>query len=263
MWTDRLLNELQTCGRHVGTFVTLTYADEFLPRDGVSLSDAKKFLKDFRYAFDKRYGRSADWNKNGDWHSCSKYKYVFTSEYGDIGLRAHYHAIFTNVDAIKDYDLFRDTWHNGFVRCEYANGSTIRYVFKYISTEDTRRIYRTNDGMILNDNFHLFSKGIGKDYIYAHANEIRRDKGYTRGKYLRPLPPYWKDRLGIDCRADIDMSTEYENKLKEFRKHVDYEMKDVRFQDYELKNWYGKPKELSALAKENNGIKSFGGLKDL
>lgn len=264
MWSDRLMFELLGSPRRTGTFLTLTYDDEHLPVDGVSKEHCYKFLKDFRYAFDRRYGRSQDWNKNGEWHGCSQFKYVLTSEYGDIGFRPHYHGIFINCDAVQDYDLFRDCWRKGFIQTEVANAGNIRYVFKYITTEDTRLIYKTDDGMLLNDIFHLFSRGIGKDYIFQHANELRQKQGYQKGKYVRPLPPYYKQLLGIN-HTNRQPGTDWLKQYEEFSRHglnVD-DYSTFNALDCAIKNWYGQAKEASALSKENNGIKHFKTLKEI
>lgn len=260
MWSDRLMFELQTNFRHCGTFLTLTYDDEHLPSDGVSKSDVHKFLKDFRYVYDVKYGRSADWNKNGDWHTCSKYKYILTSEYGDKDCRPHYHAIIIGADPWIDDGLFK-CWKNGFYMALPANSSTIRYTLKYITKEDTRVIIRSGDGLVLNPNFHLYSRGIGRDYIYQHANEFRKNKGYNKGKWLRPLPPYYKSLLGIEkerMHYDTELIEGYETWMKVHPEEV-AGTPMTRLMQY--KQYCGRPAEISANVKEDNGIKHFKELK--
>lgn len=261
MWTDRIQFEMLTNFRkNVGTFLTLTYDDDHCPSDGVRLDHVHKFIKDFRYGFDTKYGRDMMWNRHGDWKSCSKFKYVLTSEYGDIGNRPHYHAIIVGADPWIDDDLYK-LWSYGFYLAKPANGSTIRYVLKYISTEDTRVIIRSEDGMVLNKNFHLYSQGIGKQYIFQHANEFRANNGYSKGKWLRPLPPYYKSLLGITERTrhyDTDMIRQY-NEWRISHPEDCMGSPDVRFMRF--KQYQGKPRELSADIKEASGIKYFGGLK--
>lgn len=263
MWTDRLEFELMTSPRRSGIFVTLTYDDDYVPRDGVRKEHVTKFLKDFRYRYDKRYGRTCTWNKNGDCITCSKYKYVFTSEYGDMHLRPHYHGIMTNADSWTEEDIVKDCWKYGYITCLPANVGSIRYVFKYIQEEDTRVIYRSDDGQVMNPNFHLFSQGIGKEYIFQHANEMRKDKGYRKGRYIRPLPPYYRQLLGIEPEPER-ISEDLAEKLNGYlRLHP--EDRELRFNVLvsKCRQWYGLPAELSAQSKELNGIKHFKGLRSL
>lgn len=263
MWTDRLKFELMS-GRRVGTFFTLTYNDDNLPSEGVSKKDVHKFLKDFRYGYDKKYGRGVTWNSKGDWHSESKYKYVIVSEYGDKDYRPHYHGIVTNCDSWTDHELF-DCWRKGFIKLEPANVGSIRYVFKYITEEDNRTIIRNGDGLILPKPFHQFSRGIGKDYIFAHANEIRRDRGVKIGTKVRPISNYYKQLLGIG-RADAFIQDD--DKRTEFEWYVEHNNIDVTPKNFniiltECKRFFGQPKELSAQIKADNDIKYFRGLKEI
>lgn len=264
MWSDRLKFEILTSPRKVGTFVTLTYREDNCPTDGVNKQHVHKFLKDFRYLYDSVYGRSATWNSRGDWHTCSKFKYVLTSEYGDLECRPHYHAIFTNCDCWTDLFMFEQAWKNGFVQAKPANASTIRYVLKYISMEDNRTIIRSTDGLILNENFHLFSQGIGKEYIYKHANEIRKDKGYKIGTKTRPLPQYYKDLLGIEPSSAYLKEVEREKLNWYLERHPADSGLPIGLLIERVKQFFGSASEKTYISKEANGI-NYGlkGLKNL
>lgn len=263
MWTDRLKFELMS-GRRVGTFFTLTYSDDYVPADGVSKAHAHKFLKDFRYLYDKKYGRELTWNRNGDWHHQSKYKYVLVSEYGDKDYRPHYHGIVTNCDCWSDSTLF-DCWEYGFKDLKPANPSTIRYVFKYIAEEDNRIIIRNGDGMVLPKPFHQFSKGIGKDYIFAHANDIRKDRGVRIGAKVRPVSNYYKQLLGIGRADAFIQDDDKRTELQWYVEHNDIDLTPKNFNAVfaECKRFFGRPKELSAQVKADNDIKHLRGLKEL
>lgn len=73
-WVFRLRMEYRNCD--FGLFVTLTYDDDHLPSDGVSIRDVQLFLKRLR----KKY-------------KSKTLRYYICSEYGDNTHRAHYHAL--------------------------------------------------------------------------------------------------------------------------------------------------------------------------
>lgn len=264
MWTDRLKFEILTSPSHTGTFATLTYRDDNCPPDGVSKEHIHTFLKNFRYLYDKVHGRSSTWDTKGNWHSCSLYKYVLTSEYGDLECRPHYHAIFTNTDCWNDNFIFTETWKHGFIELKPANSSSIRYVLKYISSEDKRVIIRSEDGLILNPNFHLFSQGIGKDYIFQHCNEIRKDKGYRLGTKIRPMPQYYKNLLGVQPSSAYLKEVDRDKVTWYVERHPEDLQLPTGLLIEKVKQFFGSASEKTYISKESNGI-SYGlkGLKDL
>lgn len=158
-------------------FVTLTYDNDHLPPDGVSVSDCQKFLKRFRvnlvrHGYDKLI------------------RYVCCSEYTPTKGRPHYHLILWNLAPTvrrvapfhHDYlsykaifDILEKSWSKGFVYNEIISpdhrgrdgrsfGSPqkcFEYVSKYITKSD-------NVPLGKNKNFRLCSNrggGISAPYL--------------------------------------------------------------------------------------------------
>ncbi|MEE3416367.1 MAG: hypothetical protein VZR53_13480 [Prevotella sp.] len=124
-------------------FVTLTYDNEHLPVNGVSVKDTQDFLKRLRVNLDRFFGRHID------------LRYVISAEYGKNTHRPHYHLILWNMPYFPDYKsaicnriglwytqymrgfermktFIHDSWKNGFVSVEVCRDPSARYVMKYI-----------------------------------------------------------------------------------------------------------------------------------
>ena len=88
-WTFRL--ELEASLHEHNSFVTLTYADQFLPEDGsVNPRHTQLWLKRLRKVLDPR-----------------KVRFFLCGEYGDQTFRPHYHACLFGV-GLDDAHLDRD-----------------------------------------------------------------------------------------------------------------------------------------------------------
>lgn len=117
-------------------FLTLTYDDDHLPPDGVSVRDCQLFFKRFR----KYYPEYKD------------FRYILFSEYGSLRQRPHYHAIIYGIDLdtvidsspshyhkynLKKYvalcDAIRDSWKNGYIYLKTTDSGSFRYVSKYVT----------------------------------------------------------------------------------------------------------------------------------
>ena len=108
-------------------FVTLTYDNEHLPIDGLSVRDVQLFLKRFRITLQRKgYGDAV--------------RYCVVGEYGKKG-RAHYHMILWNIKTYtpeayeKVGTILRDTWKNGFVQhrlIDAKDDKAFYYTAKYL-----------------------------------------------------------------------------------------------------------------------------------
>lgn len=146
-------------------FLTLTYRDECLPKDGVSKRDVELFFKSFRIRLDRAgYGRY--------------FRYTVYSEYSPEKHRPHYHMIIWNLKPKHKFQyltLFRiaeRAWDKGFVYNELVSSTykgknmmhpekCFEYVSKYIGKESD-----VPDGC--NPNFHHSSNrsgGIGAPFL--------------------------------------------------------------------------------------------------
>lgn len=113
-------------------FLTLTYRDNNLPSDGVSVRDCQLFLKRLRI----NLMRSGFFDP---------IRYVLVSEYGKKTHRAHYHAIIWNIhpNIFNDYERLKDTisnsWDFGFVQSRIIDPSddkSFKYTAKYMRKDN-------------------------------------------------------------------------------------------------------------------------------
>ena len=197
----------QDIGNRPAFFVTLTYADEFLPYSetglpAVSRSDFTNFMKRFR----KLVGLQG-------------IKYFACSEYGPMTFRPHYHMLLWNIPGINKEALslaLLETWTKGFIQVDPVNDERIRYVVKYQLELPSEF---TNDYEPV---FRMMSKGIGKGYV--DKNQVyhrgRLDRYFYRdGEFHYPLPRYWSEKLYTKLeRASITA----EHKSEDFKSHEDY-----------------------------------------
>lgn len=189
-WADRLAFEDLTspCG---SSFLTLTFDDAHLPFNrSADKSHMTLFFKRLRYFH----------SKNSD----SKFKYFYTSEYGDLHYRLHYHVILNNFDSgsIQNVQDIASAWADkagnrlGIAQLGALKPGGIRYVTEYMSYENPK-LSAAYQAIGLSPLVHHMSKGIGKNWILAHRDDIIASDGYFSNGVLRPLPYYWKNQLGM------------------------------------------------------------------
>lgn len=128
MWTHRIL--LETLMHKQSCFVTLTYDDEHVPKDGSLVpADYKNWLKKFRKAVYP-----------------SKVRYFLVGEYGENNARPHFHlALFGFPGCYRgrtDHRLsnccpsctiIKKTWGNGSVDIGELNAKSAAYVGGYVT----------------------------------------------------------------------------------------------------------------------------------
>ena len=143
-WAVRCIHESKCWKRNC--FVTLTYDDEHLPRDGgLHYRDFQLFMKRLR----KRYHAGI--------------RFFMCGEYGDENRRPHFHACLFNHDFADRYRwktrsgvsvLFRspsldELWPNGFAsvgEVTFESAAYVaRYVMKKVTGDDAESHYRTVD----------------------------------------------------------------------------------------------------------------------
>lgn len=202
-WTQRLLNESYSASSSY--FITLTYSDEYLPRDDndnpcVSKRDVQLFMKRLR----KTYGNGI--------------RYFIGSEYGPETLRPHYHGIIYNLPDIflnpstkwtpgmslisRDPETgftsminrrLNDIWQYGTTTIGSMSRERASYCAKYF-------VDKKNVDEILVPVFNVMSRrpGIGKEYSDAIAEKVRYYKQHSmladNGKYIA-LPRYYDKKI--------------------------------------------------------------------
>lgn len=259
-WTVRLTHERRFWSRFgIPTyFVTLTYDDANLPKDGVNKRDIQLFLKRLRKLY--------------SFLESNKLKYFCVSEYGPSTHRPHYHLILfgLNRNISSALRIVSKSWNNGFVKVSKVKPSRIKYVTKY----STKFFDKLNDSNSENfdepsypskcvPEFRLISKGIGLSFISSQNVEFYRNNPDKLFLMLDgdkfSLPRYYRDKIfdKDDLRfkhlcfeeslmKHLDFIYFYYHKLlpydlarrvngspSVFREHYDHDVK--RYVDYTLK----------------------------
>lgn len=203
MWQDRVAFEQITSVRS-SSFVTLTYDDYTLPADkSVHLSAVQRFCHNLR----RELSRTRDYDNPEN-----RVRFFASSEYGEERYRPHYHLCITNLDAYdqRDFDCLFRSWAYGSDRPHArqkfrpmgimtADGllpARIRYCIEYINYE-TPQQQKAYEALGLKPLFHTMSKGIGAKWMEEHQDILRENQGYYVNGKLRPLPYYYKDKLGM------------------------------------------------------------------
>lgn len=202
MWTKRLYDELQSWGYDNSCFVTLTYSDEFLPKNN-------SLVKDELSRYFKRLRKDLSLENR-------KIKVFAAGEYGDKTHRPHYHAIIFGLSPYLQHDrsLIVDNWklcdddifvwkHRGNEwlkgnAIDYVSRATFQYVAKYVQKRltgsDGEKEY-TETGRIAPYSYK--SNGLGLKSLNEQAQFIK-DNGflYLNGEKV-PVPKYYRDKLGV------------------------------------------------------------------
>lgn len=172
-WKIRLTEESKI--NIANSFITLTYNDENLPKDGVNKEHIQKFNKQLRNYY--------------------KYRYYYVSEYGPTTNRPHYHGILFGIDNHTDsemVDKLEKIWAKGFVTLTQLEPTRINYVAEY-------HVLKNVNPVGSNPNFKLLSckPAIGSNYINRekqfHWSE--KEMYYRNGKFKLGLPRYYKEKI--------------------------------------------------------------------
>lgn len=155
-------------------FVTLTYGNSFLPKDGVlSVRDTQLFLKRFRQLLARRFDGVYNY----------PIRYAICGEYGKKG-RPHYHLIVWNLHSYNSNDfkniksLINDAWGLGFITARIVNvidgNKTFKYTTKYLC-KDNSSVHLPFDGAprpFLNSSRTKGRGGLGKPYLIDNIAEM-------------------------------------------------------------------------------------------
>lgn len=192
-WAIRCVHEAELYDRNC--FVTLTYADEFLPEGGSLVkSDFQKFMKRLRKRFPGE-----------------RIRFYHCGEYGEQFKRPHYHAVLFGFDfpdklpkgmrngfPVWESTALRELWPYG--RSEIGSVTfqsaayVARYVMKKVTGEKAEAHYASVDG----DTGEMFSRepeyvtmsrrpGIGKRWFDRFKAETYRDDAVlVNGRLVKP-----------------------------------------------------------------------------
>lgn len=197
LWVGRMLLEL---GDHEqAAFVTLTYDDKHLPKDGsVSKKTLQEFLKRLR------------WNLQG-----RSIRYFGVGEYGTLSWRPHYHLIIFGLSPTEEQIVKRSWLMKGFVHVGTAEAQSMAYVCSYLLKNMKKKLDPRLQGRV--PEFSLMSKrpglgfGIVKKLVESYKTHsgklVLKQQGWFGervriGKTIYPLGRYLMDKVQEDLKLD-------------------------------------------------------------
>lgn len=203
MWTSRLNLEDSVSYRTICG--TLTFSDDYLPRDGAHKKDVQLFLKRLRYYL----------KTNGQ---ASKFRYYLAAEYGAACTnRLHYHfnlffKPYDSFDLKKIINAIDLAWSCGHIYVAAAK-ELKGYLTNYICGEQLNHDYvnpETGEVIYRNPTFHLYSKGLGREALKNRSVPILND-GHVCvcNSCYCVIPTYYAKKFNLDksysalCRPDI------------------------------------------------------------
>lgn len=202
-WAVRCMHESSLYENNC--FITLTYAPEFLPKDGsLNVRDFQLFMKRLR----KRFGDGI--------------RFFHCGEYGAKFRRPHYHAILFNFDfddkylwkEDNGYRLYRSPtlevlWPYGHVSVGSATFESAAYVARYILKKVTGDAadahylsdidFDTGECKVLKPEYTTMSRrpGIAKGWFDQFSSDVYpADKVVVRQKVMKP-PRYYDSQFEL------------------------------------------------------------------
>lgn len=175
-------------------FITLTYSDEYLPKNsrGLATLDKRQLIN-----YIKRIRKYQP-----------KVRYFAVGEYGGKTKRPHYHAVLFNVNR----ELAIEKWSNdgnpiGHTFCVHGNDATIHYVTKYLVGDDllyNRNTFKENNQQTP---FRIMSKGLGKAYVnektIKYHNDSKQIYTLAKGGSKVPLPRWIRQKIFTEDQLKI------------------------------------------------------------
>lgn len=159
-------------------FITLTYADKFLP-PGLDKTHFQSFIDRLRTNLKRKYDHFV------------RVRYFCCGEYGDKFGRPHMHAILYCSDKISYSDI-KNAWHYGIVDIRDFSLARCGYVAKY-SVKQLKNSY-----VDLPAPFHLCSSGLGSYFLKRYGSYVYRKRLHSwinLSGYEVPLPRYYIDKI--------------------------------------------------------------------
>lgn len=203
-WKGRLLLEAAHSTVE-GSFITLTYNDQHLPKNGsVSVREAQLYIKRLRHFLG------------------GGMRYFLVGEYGTKSWRPHYHILLFNWRPLLAETMIRGAWQEkGFVSISTINTERCNYVCDYT----VKRMTTKEDPRLLgrNPEFHLQSR---RPVIGFQGYNMILDTLYTRqgskiiaedgdvphsfriGGKVFPIPKGWRRLM----RKEIGITVDYNRK---------------------------------------------------
>ena len=258
-WAVRLMCEQKYS--KFSYFLTLTYDDLHLPKDGcLKKDDIQHFIKLLRDRMLKNYG-------------IDNIRYYLVGEYGSKSRRPHYHIILFNCpltyedfkilgikpknkfgqllvgksaggDLLRSSEFLSDIWNYGFNQVGSVNFQSCAYVARYcnkkrvLSKEEKEILYKK---LHLVPEFSLMSKkpGIGLQYFDEHKDSIIKNNFviYENG-HIYSAPRYFRSKLDSDDKFESSVlenfkkNSKFLSSLMEYNHLINY---NGNYRDYKIK----------------------------
>lgn len=190
-WSIRAIHE--SLSHQHNAFVTLTYDDAHLPKDGQLWPlHLTAFWKDLRRALEKPTPGLA-----GD-----RIRYLAAGEYGDQMGRPHYHAcifgleIRDGIPVAKDLwrsDALAKIWGHGFISWAPVTPKNARYVAQYTLKKLGVAPPCDSDGVVTRRPFLRASlrPGLGAQYLRQYASDFSQGYAVTLDGRKCAVPRYY------------------------------------------------------------------------
>lgn len=236
-WSFRLMKQDEISVS--SSFVTLTYADENLPRTAGNFSTLEKpavqlFMKRLR----KLHPRNV------------KLSYYAVGEYGSRTMRPHYHLILFNADK----NLIEKAWLLGEIHIGDVTGASIGYVTKYLHKGRVVPVHKNDDRL---PEFSLMSKKLGANYLTDtmknwHNSNLTRNYVIVPGGGKIALPRYYRDKIYTDDQKaqQAKLIAEAAN-AAEATRQSEYKQKHGSLKNYDRDQFEAKKAEIINYKKRN------------
>lgn len=224
-WAVRCMHEARCWQRNC--FITLTYADQFLPKNGsLVYDDFQKFMKRLRFSF-KGHQALPDGTR--------PIRFYMAGEYGENFGRPHFHACIFNFDfedkapwerttsgeLIYRSKALEELWPFGYSSVGEVTFKSAAYVARYIMKKITGRgsaahyyVDHDEDGVISSrtPEFNKMSlkPGIGAFWFDKYSSDVfPRDSVIINGKAVKP-PRYYDKLFDRLLRSGASVFDHYE-----------------------------------------------------
>lgn len=220
-------------------FITLTYADEFLPRTPEGIGTLKrKDYQDFMKRLRSWNDRKEDWEYKVRHFSCGEYG----SE--EHTFRPHWHGMIFNAHPEFPAHL-PNLWKYGIVTCTPFTEGRVVYITNYQLKKDGY------PGTAVPP-FNMMSKKppLGETYIerMAHWHTFHEAFYVPDGKFKRPMPRRWKEQIFSDSEIDDYQEEIGQEMSKKAQEHYDdLEKRGIdqrRYREAQVNDWLKRQNKL-------------------
>lgn len=198
-WAHRCEHEAKRWRHNI--FITLTYADEHLPKEGhLDAPALTRFFKRLR----KRIATDSTCLTSD---SSSRIRYFACGEYGSKFGRPHYHVLAFNLDfrdrkrvgekngnALYESATLNDIWPFGTAKFGDAKPEAASYIAQYTLKKQHSRAYIDEDGVYTPPPFLRMSQKLGYEWLDKYKKDLSHGYLLENG-YKHPIPRAYKKRL--------------------------------------------------------------------